>query len=145
MGTCSAPILEDVVHPMPGEIWVVSRVCEALVAAGVSGVSFAPVQLSWQCAGANLRELVVHGRAWRVGSTEDTLRLCDLCGRTGFPSPGHLVVDETRWDGADFVHLDGNPNIIVVTERVAAVVESNGFSNLAVVAIPQREDPTKVR
>lgn len=136
-GTCKAPITEDVVHPLPGLIWVAQPVRDALTAAGVTGVSFAPVQLSPECGKVGFWELVVHGRAWRPASnwrpvvTEEGLRLCDICGRLGFPSPDFLAVDEARWDGSDFLNLDLNPNIVVVTERAAEVFTANGFSNVA--------------
>jgi hypothetical protein len=129
-GTCTALITEDAAHPVPGEIWVSPRVRDALRAARLTGVSFATVQLPPDCKTGGLEELVVHGRAWRRDSSEERLRLCEKCERRGFPSPGHLLVDEARWDGSDFVYLDHNPNIIVVTERVAEVVTSNGFTNL---------------
>lgn len=129
-GTCNATITEDVVHPIAGEVWVVSRVREALTAAGLIGVSFAAVNLSLECGAPELSELVVSGRAWRHGSTEQGLRLCDICGRQGFPSPKNLVVDQTRWDGSDFLFLDGNPNVIVVSERAAQVFNANAFTNV---------------
>jgi len=43
-----------------------------------------------------------------------------------------LSVDEATWDGADFLNLDENPNIVVVTERVADVVKSLRVANVAV-------------
>ena len=129
-GTCTAGITEDVVHPIPGEIWVAASVRDALTAAGLTGVSFATVQLPPECTKADLSELVVHGRAWRHGSTVENLRLCEICGRRGFPSPKNLAVDEARWDGSDFLFLDGNPNIVVVSERAAEIFNANGFTNV---------------
>jgi len=129
-GQCTAPVREDAVHPMPGEIWIVSRFRDAIVAAELSGVSFAQVQLSPECGAIELWEVVVHGRAWRKGSTDESILLCKICGRRGFPSPKALWVDEARWDGSDFVILDHNPNIIVVTERVVEVLDANSFTNI---------------
>lgn len=96
----------------------------------LTGVSFANVQLTGAC-DVQLAELVIHGRAWRRGSTSESLQLCHVCGRTGFPNPRDLSVDEARWDGSDFITVDGNPNIVIVTKRVALVLESHGFSNVA--------------
>lgn len=132
-GACTAAIQEDAVHPVPGQIWVSSRVRSAFFAEKLSGVSFARVELPVDCGEFDVWELVVHGRAWRTGSTADSIRLCDVCGRRGFPSPKDLSVDEARWDGSDFVLLDHNPNIIIVTDRVASALDAI-FSNL--VAIP---------
>lgn len=131
-GVCASEIQEDSVHPMPGEIWIVSRVKDAFVAAGLTGVSFERVKLTGNCGDAELWEVIVEGRAWRKGSTEDSLCACELCGRRVFPRPKMLSVDESRWDGSDFVLLDHNPNIIVVTERTQEVLGANAFSNLAV-------------
>lgn len=133
-GTCSAEIREDVVHPMPGEVWVAHRVRDAIVEAGATGVSFLDVQLPANCHAQGLSTILVHGRAWRRGSTEESLRQCEICGRTGFPSPKVLTVDEARWDGSDFITLDGNPNIIVIVSGVRDLLESHAFSN--VIAIP---------
>lgn len=129
-GTCTAQITEDVVHPIPGEVWVVARVRDALTAAGLTGVSFASVQLSPECTKADLSELVVHGQAWRRGSSAEGLRLCETCGRRACPSPKDLAVDETRWDGSDFLFLDANPSIVVISERAADVFNANTFTNV---------------
>jgi hypothetical protein len=129
-GNCEASLAEDVVHPTPGEIWVVAQVRDALVGAGLTGVSFANVELGPKCGSYEFSELVVHGRAWRVGSTDENLRLCEMCGRRGFSSPRNLALDEMRWDGSDFMTLDGNPNIVVVTEPAAEVFIANDFTNV---------------
>lgn len=131
-GICTSAIGEDVVHPVPGEVWINSRVQEVLAGARFTGVAFAKVQVSSECGDVDLAELVVQGRARRKGSTFESLRECEICGRLGFPSPTTLAVDEARWDGSDFVTLDDNPNIIIVTERVASVLESHPFSNVVV-------------
>lgn len=134
MGVCTSAICEDAVHPMPGEVWVGTRARGVLVAAKFTGVSYTRVQLTSECGEVDLWELVVHGRAWRTGSTPESLQLCSTCGRSGFPSPMNMSVDEARWDGSDFVILDGNPNIIIVTERVRDTLKANHLTNL--VAIP---------
>ncbi len=131
--TCTSRICEDAVHPFPGQIWVASRVKDAVIGAGLTGVSFVRVELRAGCGEAEMWEMVVHGRSWRRGSTADSLRLCNICGREGFPSPEYLLVDEQRWDGSDVLNLDHNPNIIIVTERAAKVLR--GFSNLFVAPI----------
>jgi hypothetical protein len=53
-----------------------------------------------------------------------------------FPGPELLIVDESRWDGADFFHLDRNPNIVIVTERVCTVLTQEHFVNFACVPLP---------
>ncbi len=129
-GVCTSAITEDVVHPTPGEIWVATHVRDALTEAKLTGASFASVQLHPRCGKQSLSEIVVHGRALRQGSTKEALRLCDICGRQGFPTPQNLAIDENHWDGLDFLIVDENPNIIITSERVAAVFNANSFSNI---------------
>jgi len=129
-GSRSGAVTEDVVHPFPGLIWVVPSVRAALVEAGLSGVSFAGVQLEPSAGDEGLSELVVRGSAWRKASTDQVLRVCGVCERRGYPSPKNLTVDEARWDGSDFVLLDRNPNIVVVTARVAEVFDARSFTNV---------------
>jgi hypothetical protein len=129
-GRCTAAIKEEIVHPFPGLVWVAPRVRNVFRRAKLTGVSFAKVQLEpkrWQ---RDVWELVVHGRAWRKGSTARTLRACKVCGREKFPSPTKLDVDVKRWDRSDFFHVDHNPNIVLVTDRVASVIEEHGFTNI---------------
>ena len=123
-------VMEDAVHPGPGVLWVGARLRDELARATLRGVAFAAVELPIGGHAPDLWELVVGGRAWRQGSSEENVRACDVCGRRGFPRPKSLTVDESRWDGSDFFFLDENPNIIVVSERVADVFESNEFSNV---------------
>ncbi len=134
-GVCSSIIREDCVHPIPGEIWVRDRVRTAMLDAQLTGVSLVPFELSGVCDDAKLWELVVTGRAWRKGSTEESIWVCDVCYRESFPRPKALGVDESRWDGSDFIILDRNPNIIVATEKVAKLIQAERFSNLVAQAI----------
>ncbi len=129
-GTGVSSMRGDAIHPVPGEIWVSARLKGATESAGLTGVSFARVQLRPNPGCGDLWELVIRGRAWRPDSTVEKTRLCDVCGRRGFPSPKNLSVDESRWDGSDFLTLDGNPNIIVVTERVADLLDAGAFANI---------------
>lgn len=134
-GRCSSKIREDVVHPFPGMIWVATRVRKVIEAAKLTGVTFANVRLSPTSCRVPLSELVVHGRAWRRVSPPGKIRYCKICGHSDFRSPKRLAVDEARWDGSDFLELDHNPNIVVVTERVAEIVQSNNFTNIVVTPI----------
>ena len=107
----------------------------AMGRAGFAGVEFIEVQTSWakgmrpNGAPPRLWELVVTGSAWRKGSDEQSITICGVCGRTVFPNPSQLDVDVTRWDGNDFFHVDRNPNIVLVTERVCDLLDKNRFSN----------------
>src|SRR6187431_3300776 len=100
-GTCTRTPTEDVVHPFPGEVWISDPVVDALKRAALRGVSFAEVQLTGKCGATALSEIVAHGRSWRENSTIESLRLCNLCLREGFPSPENLRVDAARWDRSD--------------------------------------------
>ena len=132
----------DFMHPFPGQMIVRRRVVDALESAGLTGFLPVRVEVTWgkrvkhrDAEPPELYELVVKGVAWRVGVGLDKITACAQCGRTVFPAVGHLTVDESRWDGSDFFHVDRNPNIVLVTERVCAVLASHGFSNYACVPI----------
>jgi hypothetical protein len=135
-GVCSRPIDEDAVHPFPGQIWVGERARQGITAAGFSGVAFAEVHLEG-CASVVLSELVASGRASSV-APGGTL-LCEICGRRSagiFGAP----IDEGSWDGSDFFHVDGNPNAIWISQRVAAFFrsETGRFSNIECVPLGSR-------
>jgi hypothetical protein len=129
-GTCTASITEEAVHPSPGQIWLSQRVRLAFERASMRGVGFAAVHLDAGCSSTPMYELTVEGRCWRVGSTQKSVTACDSCGRRSYLNPGSHDVDATRWDGSDFFFLDSNPNIVFVSERVAAVVAEVRVSNL---------------
>jgi hypothetical protein len=133
-GSLEAPVSEDFVHPFPGEAWVTKKVAELLDGANLQGLNLVEAELynsQGVRAAAKLWAIVPTGQAWRVGSDVETLRVCDLCGRQGFPRPKVLAVDTERWDGTDFFNLDHNPNIVIVTERVRDLVRDSGFTNVA--------------
>ena len=132
-GEVCGPITEDVVHPSPGEVWVQERVAERVAKAAFDGVTVVPVELIHRTRTQTtpLWSLVPHGHAWRIGTRAESLRLCEVCGRTGFPDPDYRSVDESRWEGSDFCDLDGNPNIMIVTERIADELSAARFSNIA--------------
>ena len=129
-GTCRAPVRNDFVHPRPGVVWCNRRARDTLAKARLSGVSFAAVRITSARVQPHLYELVVQGHAWRVGSSPKKIRACNICGRTRFPRPSTLAVDESRWDGGDIFHVDNNPNIVVVTERVHKVLAHGRFTNV---------------
>jgi hypothetical protein len=126
----------DFMHPFPGQLIVTSTVVDTLQRAALSGFKPIQVQLSWGRDVKNpptslpvLYELIITGQAWRVNMDESHITACSHCGRTIFPEPEFLVVDERRWDGSDFFHVDHNPNIVLVTERVCNILSEEKFSN----------------
>lgn len=122
---------------MLGRIYVRSDVKETICSSGLKGASFVPVKVYLRKSVPahepvpQLWELLVHATAWRVGMDLERITLCTICGRTGFPQPDDLGVDEAKWDGSDFFHVDRNPNITLVTEKVAELIETRAFSNVA--------------
>ena len=128
----------DFMHPFPGQMIVRRRVVDALESAGLTGFLPVRVEVTWgkrvkhrDAEPPELHELVVKGVAWRVGVDPNKITACPQCGRMVFASGAHFVVDETRWDGSDFFHVDRNPNIVLVTERVCTLLASHRFSNYA--------------
>jgi hypothetical protein len=138
----------DVIHPS-GELWVRTHVMNKLKEISCTGVEYAKASFVYRpgdieafCEGvvvdyeqvdeASLPEyweVTVTGTAWREGQSEETVRVCHLCGRTEFPSPHRLRVDESRWDGSDFFNVDRNTRIVFVTDRVCKALEKLGASN----------------
>jgi len=130
---------EDVIHASPGYVWVQERVKKAIEQAGFRGVGLVEVIVDKKKECPQLWELVVEGHGFRPGHTAESLRDCQQCGRQIFPNPEDLTVDVSRWDGSDFFDLDGNPNMIFVTERVRDLFVREGFSNCAFYPIPQAD------
>lgn len=138
----------DVLHPS-GELWVRTHVMNKLKEINCTGVEYAKALFIYRpddaesfCEGvvvdyepidmarlSEYWEITVTGTAWREGQSEKTIRVCDLCGRTEFPSPHSLRVDESRWDGSDFFNVDRNTRIVLVTGRVCKALEELGASN----------------
>jgi hypothetical protein len=125
-------IQEDFVYPLPGLVWVNEKVRRSLQEPRFKGLELPEVELErgTEHPVPRLWEIVALGRGWRLGSTQETLTACELCGRRHFPTPGLIEVDLARWDGSDFFHVDYNPNIVLVTERVREVLEGVGASNI---------------
>jgi hypothetical protein len=133
-------LTHDILHPFLGLV-VTKRIVEALAGAGLTGYRALPTQLRWSVRAKghgrlpHLFQIVVDGRAWREGSSYGAIVDCRACGRTVFPRPNCLTVDEKRWDGSDFFNLDLNPGRAFVTERVKDVLESQQFTNYRCVSI----------
>lgn len=108
--------LPPVLHPFPGIVWVDASVHALLRFERFKGVWFAEVEL-FKGPKVRLWEVVVTGKAWRVGASPEAQVDCSECGSVRFLKLP-MVVDLERWDGSDFFNLDGNPNIIVVTGAV---------------------------
>lgn len=132
--------IADFLHPFPGTVWITSKVVDAFKDADLTGIELVPVKLklSKKVPVENpprLWEVVVKGHAWRHGMSLDTITVCEICRRKKFPQPEQLSVDGARWDGSDFFHVDLNPNIVFVTERVRSVLEREKYSNVRCIAV----------
>jgi hypothetical protein len=112
----------------------------AMDRAAFAGVDLVEVRTSWREGKGpigtppRLWEIVVSGTAWRKGSDDQSITTCRDCRRAIFPNASQLDIDETRWDGSDFFHVDRNPNIVLVTERVRDLFESSRYSNVRCVS-----------
>jgi hypothetical protein len=136
LGNVQGPVRDDVIHPMPGYVWVQDRVKDSIETVGLLGVQFAEVVLD-QEGHPRLWEMSTTGHALRIGTTPADLIACRHCGRKKFPNPKVLNVDVDRWDGTDFFHLDSNGNMLFVTERVRDLFLHERFSNCAFHPIPK--------
>ncbi len=122
-------VVEDVVHGVPGDIWVGSRGAEAFRHAQLRGCELIPVEFDTP-ERESLCALVPLGSAWRVGTRERDTVQCDECGRRGFPRPEYFEIDVTRWDGSDLFIVDRNPNILFASQRMRDIAVELGLSNL---------------
>lgn len=132
---------EDVIHASPGDVWVQERVKVAIEEAAFTGVQFVEVVLNKKDC-PRLWELEVHGHGFQPGYTVESRQACQQCGRDSSSNPRELAVDVLRWDGSDFFDLDGNPNMMIVTERVRDLFVRERFSNCAFYPVPQADGST---
>lgn len=135
--------IHDFLNLGGGLFWVKPHVKDIIEQADFKGIRFVKVHARWSRKvkdpppePPDLWELVIQGKAWRVGMNKERITICEICGRGSFPDPGWLEVDVSRWDGSDFFHVDGNPCIDLVTERVKEFIESHRFTNIAFEPVP---------
>lgn len=125
------------------QLWIKQHVADALRQHQISGINLVRVHASWdECMASppeqppNLWEIVITGRARREDINEEGILACRLCGRMHFPDPGWIKVDESRWDGSDFLYVDGNPNLPLVTQRVCDLLADHGFNGYKCIPVP---------
>lgn len=121
----------DFMFASGGRVLVRENIKRAIESNRLTGVRLCPVVQHGNpaAAGDELWQLEVHGGAHTV--SRDKCRVgCDLCGRPAPPSRG--AVDIATWTGHDFVVVDGNPNIIYVSNRAAEVLLNLGASNVVI-------------
>jgi len=137
-GELSTSQIPDMMHPFPGQIIAQNHVVQALEKEKLTGFFPVRVQVRWServmdrdrdAPAPELYELLVKGVAWRVGVDTNTITICPRCGRTVFANVAHFDIDTNRWDGSDFFHVDQNPNIILVTERVCMTLAEYNYTN----------------
>ena len=137
-----AIVKHDIIWPFM-EAVITRRLLELLNEAGATGFKSVAAELRWK---TSLRDrllphpelftLVITGRAWTVGSYQETL--CNDCGAVKkYLRRGE--VDMQRWDGSDMFCTNGDLGSICVTERVREIFERNDVGNY--VAIPVAELP----
>jgi hypothetical protein len=151
LGTPVAELLDfkvpDFLHIFPGKMIVRTAVLDALRRAGCGG--FRPVRAEARWSPRlkpplpelpELYALVVTGTAWRAGIDREDILADRCCGRTKFPHPEWLVVDESRWDRSDFFNVDENPNIVLVTERVCETLQLHRFTNYTCIPVAEQQE-----
>ncbi len=135
------PVTTDFIHAL-GQVFVTDDLASLLKEQKFRGLDFFPFEPVWSKKmkvqkgdPPRLWELVITGKAWRVGVTPESLLLCGLCDRKGFPQT-RMLIDRDRWDESDFFNIDENPNIVIVTQKVADFFEKQGFSNYKLEPLP---------
>jgi hypothetical protein len=136
------PLVHDFIQAFPGQWLVSASVNQDLSAAAVTGITSVPVELrhssTWQEERRELPEyfeLLIHGHAWRVGSTEQSMTACNVCKRTIYPDPEWSQIDMERWDRSDVFTVDDNNNVAFVSDKFAELAKNRGYSNIALNAI----------
>lgn len=154
MGECWGPITEDVIHPLPGVVWIKQgELLDDLLAQQFRGLSLARVHLVPAAeapaeyfddleddelpaagmpavAGHDLPEMVELVPETYAGPVASSPRdkFCEDCGRRtgGRPMPPISL------DGSDFARSPGDV-AMYVSERVAEWVRTRGLSNIVAV------------
>lgn len=132
----------EFVHPFPATLLVKSAVVDALQAAGFTGYKTLQVEVHWamriknkmltmleHLAVPELYVLQVTGSAWHTGVNEDSVTFCRHCHRTKPPIVNIYTLDESQWASPDFMHVDLNPDKVIVTERVCDCLRAHNFTN----------------
>ena len=145
----------DIIHPS-ADIWVRTRVMDKLKGIRCTGVEFAKAQFIYRptdpesfCDGVHVDydpidldnlpeywELTVTGTASREGQDENTITVCDLCGRKKFAPLKNVKIDESRWDGSDFFNIETRHSFVIVTKRVCNALMELGASNYVCKPLP---------
>jgi len=115
------------------------RVAEAFREGGVTGCKFVPVELENTMGdevASEFLELRVVG--WGGNATASSgirvIKECPHCQRqvfTGYTQP-ELIFDSSQWDGSDVFLIWPLPRYILVTSKVANILERNRFSGAEV-------------
>ncbi|HBI04893.1 MAG TPA: hypothetical protein DDY49_12795 [Paenibacillaceae bacterium] len=140
-GEVKKNILNDFIHVFPGIIWIKAIDADKIKRKGFTGIKFVKVNIKYKKKNYDynkdneLMEIVVTGKAWRKDSDIEKITVCNICGRTIFPNPNYISIDEKKWDKTDFFTLDCNPNRIFITERVYDYFKENKFTNYRCIEI----------
>lgn len=92
-------------------------------------------------------EIIIAGSAGHAhpDSGIRLLRQCDACGSVEYSAyENGIIVDESRWDGADFFTVVEYPRFYLVTERAKRVILENELTNIQLVPSHLLEWPESV-
>lgn len=152
IGEIWAPTDSDFVFPQPGLIWVTRRVMELFQIRNIRGVDYCKVVLRPtrdldDCTTNNVAqfddsisatvtkaipefwELIIHGRAWKVGATAKNIIQCNYCGKRAPFDFSSIRIDEDRWNRSDFCIVNENPSAVVITGQVHDLLAASRFTN----------------
>lgn len=135
----TGPLVSDFLFAEGTNLFVRDTVVEVLARIGATGVR--PVKAIVDVKrrkGQPVEEvpdlwyLDVTGWAWREGVSEHDRLICNYCGRTRYPD-AEYVIDEDRSSHTDFFHIEKNPSMIFVSERVCEAFTAHGLKNFCCV------------
>lgn len=131
----------------PWECLVREPVVQFFRDAGFTGFEVAPAKVKFADTSRQpprFWELLAKGSAGAIspGSGYQVLSVCPGCGltdETRIDDPTK-VVDESRWDGSDFFHLDPIPSWIFVTERVVQALRKTPFEGWKAFSLLEKKE-----
>jgi len=121
------------------------EVVRVLQRANLIGIKVVRVDVSWGeqvqalPSEPELYEIVIVGVSGCTSENDGQEITCPVCGRRESPALSPLVIDGSNWDGTDFFHHGGNPNVVLVTDRVHRALAGKGFSNYVCVPVQSRD------
>ena len=143
----------DFSRTLVSDIVVTDHAVNVLQGARLTGFDVRPVNVREWATGVNrfdlptLWEFVVTGRGGPAAKAAEIVEVerCDVCGLRRFSAYEHgLLVDESTYDGTDFLSVAEYPKHVLVNQRAKDVIEHARLTNVRFVESSRLEWPKGV-